>query len=154
MKTLRVSVSLVAALALAGCAVPGPIAATLAVTMMPRDSGDVYKGELYGDGTGGGSMSVNYGQSTCSGPAVRVAASEALAFVTTYSSDKSGQTTSTGVSNGPNSVGVKALLSCSNSKGLRCNMIGLNGRAAGICVDDADKAFDVIASLPVQPSKK
>jgi hypothetical protein len=33
-------------------------------------------------------------------------------------------------------------------------MIGLNGRVTGICVDDTDKAFDVIASLPVQPSKK
>ena len=116
------------------------------LTLMPRDSGTTYTGQLQGNGMGSGTMTVNLDGVTCTGPAVRVASNQTFGFANTYGRNSNGTTGnafSTFTVAGDNQV--KAILSCSNGKGLRCDMTGRNSTAGGICVDDAGRLFDVLA---------
>ena len=72
-------------LTLAGCAYN--------VTLMPRDSGKTYSGELQGGGGGSGTMTVQLEGITCTGPAARVASSQSFGFISTYGRNSAGLTT-------------------------------------------------------------
>ena len=41
---------------------------------------------------------------------------------------------------------VKAILSCSDGRGLRCELTGRDSNVGSICVDDSGKVYDVIAA--------
>lgn len=123
---------LLALLPLAGCA--------MNVTMMPRDSGKTYAGELNPSGGGGGSMSMTIGEDKCTGPAARVASNQTFGFLTTYG--KGGSSFGTVATDGD--VSVKAVMSCPSGRGLRCDLTGQSGTGGGICVDDQAKVYDVV----------
>ena len=129
--------SMIAALALYGCAYN--------VTLMPRDSGKTYSGELNSNGTGSGTMSVNLDGATCSGPFAKVASGETFGFANTYGQvgAKPVSAFSTMASSGD--VTVKAILSCSNGSGLRCDITGRGASAGGLCLDDKGKVYDILA---------
>lgn len=126
---------------LAGCG------GTLNVMMMPRDSGTAYNGELYGDGSGSGSMMVAIGDAKCNGPAARVASNQSFGFANSVGFNNRGTVTNSfgTVATTGDSV-VKAILTCSNGKGLRCDITGREGNGGGICVDDAGRVFDVVVN--------
>lgn len=128
-----------AVLALSGCAIN--------VAMMPRDSGTVYSGELQGNGMGGGTMTVKVDDAVCTGPVARVASNQSFGFANTYAADNRGNRAGavTAVSTSGDHF-VKAILSCSNGNGLRCDMTGRNNMGGGICVDNNGRVFDVIGT--------
>lgn len=122
-------------------------AATMDVTMMARDSGTAYRGELRGDGSGAGTMSVDLQNAKCSGPASRVSSNErsvvGSAFVYGaggFSSNAFATATISG------DATVRALLTCDNGKGLRCELTGRNGNGGGVCANDSGRIFDVVIS--------
>lgn len=130
--------SLVTVLALTGCAYN--------ITLMPRDSGKTYQGELLGDGGGSGTMTLKLDDVTCTGPAAKVASNQSFGFVNTYGSNSKGQTANafTTVSKSGDST-VKAILTCSNGSGIRCDITGRGASAGGICLDDKGKVYDALA---------
>lgn len=116
------------------------------VTLMPRDSGKTYSGEMMGSGNGAGTMTIKLdGDETCTGPVARVASKESFGFANTYMANSRGRAASaftTVATSGD--VTIKAILSCTGGKGLRCEMTGQGG-GGGICVDDAGRIFDALA---------
>lgn len=116
------------------------------VTLMPRDSGKVYTGEMAGSGNGTGTMTIKMdGDDTCTGPVARVATKESFGFANTYMTNSKGKVTNaltTVATSGD--VTIKAILSCTSGKGLRCEMTGQGG-GGGVCVDDAGRIFDALA---------
>lgn len=137
---LRIILVLLAYL-LAGCST------TMNVTLMQRDSGNVHRGFLNGDGSGSGSMSVDFGERNCSGPAARASSNETFEVASVYGTTNRGNNVSgTATSFKAGDTTVKALLSCSDGKGLRCELTGRNLSGTGICVDDSGKVFDVVVT--------
>ena len=134
-------------IAIATIGLLGGCGATLNVTMMPRDSGTAYTGELIGDGSGGGSMAITIADAKCSGPAARVASNQTFGFANSVGFNNRGTVAnsfSTVATSGD--VFIKAILSCTNGKGLRCDMTGQGGNGGGLCVDDTGKVFDVLVN--------
>ena len=127
---------LVAAL-LAGCA--------WQMSLMPRDSGKVYSGSVSGNGMGSGTATVTIEGVTFTGPAVRTASNDSFGFANTYGSNSRGtfaRSTSTMFIEGDKYV--KAMLSSSDGKGLRCDLVGRAHGGGGICVDDTGRVYDVV----------
>lgn len=111
------------------------------LTLMPRDSGKMYTGELQSDGSGSGTVSVSLDGATCTGPAARVSSNQTFGFANTYGNRGSAMTTFAGSGD----VAVKAILTCSDSRGLRCELTGQGSSGGGICLDDAGRVYDVLA---------
>ena len=126
---------------LTGCA------GTMNLMMMPRDSGTAYTGELQGDGAGGGSMTVTIGDAKCTGPAARVSSNQSFGFANSVGFNNRGTVGNSfgTVATTGDSV-VKAILSCSNGKGLRCDLSGRDMNGGGICLDDNGRVFDVVVN--------
>lgn len=136
MKTI---LAVLAAAMLSGCA--------WNMTLMPRDSGKVYTGQMTGNGMGSGQVTVNIDGVTCSGPAQRVASNDTFGFMNTYGrSSRGGSMTATSTYFAEGDKVVKALMSCGNGRGLRCELVGRSSGGGGICVDDTGRVYDVIAS--------
>lgn len=134
---MKIIISLIGALSLAGCAYN--------VTLMPRDSGKTYTGELNSNGGGSGSMTVALDGGSCTGPAARVASNQSFGFANTYARNSKGTTASgftTVAMDGDTTV--KAILSCSDGSGLRCDITGRNATAGGVCLDDKGRVYDVL----------
>ncbi len=118
------------------------------LTMMPRDSGQTYTGKLTSpSGNGSGTMTVAIGDLQCSGPAARVASNQTFGFVNTFGSSGVRTFNSFSTMSTSGDVQVKAILSCTGGKGLRCDLTGRGSSGGGICVDDAGRVFDVLATL-------
>lgn len=114
-------------------------------TLMARDSGRTYSGTLHGNGFGSGTMEVTIDGTTYTGPAARVGSNETLGLISTYGTNSHGGTaTSFGTAYASGDVMVKALLSSASGRGLRCDLRGQSRTAGGVCVDDAQKVYDVI----------
>jgi len=116
------------------------------MTLMPKDSGRVYTGQLQSDGMGSGSAFVYIDGIKCSGLVARVPNSEQTVGMASTVGSVSGrnfQATTLGVS-GPGGSKIKVLLSCTNGKGLRCELSGQDSRGGGTCVDDDGKQLDVL----------
>ena len=113
----------------------------LPMKMMSRDEGKIYSGTVNGNGFGSGTISINFENKTCEGSFARGASTDSFGFFQTYGGRSS--TVGTVQSVGGTST-VKALLSCSDGTGLRCDFIGGGGTATGICVDSKKNIYDVI----------
>lgn len=132
------TVILALALAISGCAYN--------LTLMPRDSGKMYQGEMKGDGTGSGTLTVQIDGDTCTGLVARVASNQTFGFANTYGANNQGTRANAFTTTSSfGDVAVKGILSCQSGKGIRCDMTGQGSSGGGICVDDAGKVYDVIA---------
>ncbi|MBK6006840.1 hypothetical protein JJB11_12135 [Ramlibacter ginsenosidimutans] len=129
-----------AATSLAGCAYH--------VTMMPRDSGQVLAGELRGAG-GQGTMTMNMaGGITCTGPVARVGSTDTFGLVTTYGANtRGGVGTGLGTVHSIGTQYLKAMLTCTDGTGLRCDMSGQGASGGGVCADDRGRVYDFIATV-------
>jgi hypothetical protein len=116
------------------------------LTLMPRDSGKTYMGEMQGNGAGSATLTVQLDDATCTGPGARVASNQSFGFANTYGTNSRGASTNafTTTQNSGDSQ-VKAILSCSNGSGLRCDMTGQGAAGGGICVDDKGRVYDILA---------
>ncbi|NIF51433.1 hypothetical protein [Burkholderia sp. Ax-1724] len=114
-------------------------------TLMSRDSGRTYTGELVGNGMGVGTMSVTIDSATYSGPAARVGSNDTFGFASAYGFNNHGGSASSFASSySSGDKFVKALLSSADGHGLRCDLRGQGHSGGGICVDDAGKVYDVV----------
>lgn len=135
---MRKMMAMITTLALCGCAYN--------VTLMPRDSGKTYQGELISNGGRSGTMTLRLDEVTCTGPAAKVASNESFGFANIYGSNSRGQTANafaTVTTSGD--AAVKAILTCSNGSGMRCDITGRGSSAGGICLDDKGKVYDALA---------
>lgn len=116
------------------------------VTLMPRDSGKTFAGTIQA-GAGHGTMSMAMGEVTCTGPIARVASDDTFGFATTYGVNSRGRASSSfSTIAAMGDVHAKAMLSCSDGSGLRCDISGRGNSAGGICADDKGRVFDAIAT--------
>lgn len=130
----------VAVITLTGCAYK--------VSMMPRDSGKIYTGVFNNNGSGSGSMTVDVDGVTYSGPVVKVGSNDTFGFAQTFGYNSKGvvsSSTGTGASYGD--VFIKALLTSPDGKGMRCDLRGRGTSGGGICVDDQQRVYDVVATM-------
>lgn len=125
--------ALAVALALTGC--------SYGMQLMPRDSGKVYQGSVQSNGAGSGTLSVALDGKTCAGNFVTTSSGDSFGFVQTYGAR--GMSTGTAFMSG--SSQYKAILSCSDGSGLRCDVSGSTS-GGGICVDSHNRVYDLIYS--------
>ncbi|MCA8326100.1 hypothetical protein [Burkholderia cepacia] len=134
--------------AMTGCLLAGAFllsACSMNATLMSRDSGRTYTGELNGNGMGSGTMTVTIDGTTFTGPAVRVASNDTFGLASAYGfNNRGGSATALATSFSEGDKRAKALLSSADGHGLRCDLVGRDGTGGGICVDDAQKVYDVV----------
>ncbi len=131
--------ALALAVLLAGCT------ATYALTLMPRDSGQLYYGEATGRTGGEMWLRITIGERTYEGTWVVSDPGPTTGFVVggVFGSRRSGVGTSVVVDN-PLGSDAKALLRSADGKGLRCDFRGVTGAAgSGTCRDDQGFTYDV-----------
>lgn len=119
---------------LSGCA--------LQMQLMSRDGGSIYNGNVQGNGFGSGTMSVVIGNRTCKGSFARGASNDSVGFFQTYG--KKGVESVGSAQTYGSTATVKALMSCSDGTGLRCDFVGGSGTGTGICVDGNGQVFDAL----------
>ena len=115
---------------------------TLKLQIMPRDEGTFYNGTVQGNGRGTGTITLTIKEKTCSGPYARSSSGESVGLIQTYGSNGK-SSLGTVVSSGGGIV-VKAILSCTDGTGVRCDFVGQNGAGTGVCVDTNGKIFDAV----------
>ncbi|MDH5212573.1 MAG: hypothetical protein OEW96_12965 [Betaproteobacteria bacterium] len=124
---------------LAGCTT------TYELTLMPRDSGQLYYGEATGQTGGEMRLRVTLGERTYEGTWVVSDPGPRTGFVVggVFGSRRSGVGTSV-VIDDPLGTEAKALLRSADGRGLRCDFKGVTGAAgSGICQDDQGLVYDV-----------
>jgi hypothetical protein len=124
---------------LAGCA------SSYSLTLMPRDSGQLYHGEASGQTGGETQVSVVIGEPTYQGTWVVADPAPTTGFVVggIFGSRRSGIGTSVVLDN-PAGTEAKALLRSADGHGLRCDFKGVNGPSgSGTCQDDQGLVYDV-----------
>lgn len=126
--------SLVLSMALTGCA--------LQMQLMSRENGTMYKGSVQGNGFGSGTISLALDNKLCTGAFARGATNDSFGFFQAYGSN--GGSSVGSMQNFGGSSTVKALLSCTDGTGLRCDFVGRSGTGTGICLDSKDKIYDAI----------
>lgn len=128
-----------AAALLAGCTT------TYALTLMPRDSGQLYYGEATGQTGGEIRLRVSIGERSYEGTWVVSDPGPSAGFVVggVFGGRRSGVGTSVIVDN-PLGSEAKALLRSDDGRGLRCDFKGVTGAAgSGACTDDQGLVYDV-----------
>lgn len=110
--------------------------------LMPRDSGTIYTGKVKSNGAGGGTLSIALDGRTCAGNFVQAASGDSFGFIQSFG--VRGSSMSTLQSFG--SSQYKALMSCSDRSGLRCDVVGTSSSGGGVCVDSRNKVYDMMYS--------
>ena len=124
---------------LAGCT------STYSLTLMPRDSGQLYYGEASGQLGGETRVSVAIGERSYRGNWVLADPGPTTGLVVggVFGSRRSGVGTSVVIDN-PIGTEAKALLRSADGHGLRCDFKGVTGPAgSGSCQDDQGLVYDV-----------
>lgn len=112
--------------------------------LMPRDGGKVYAGKVASNGMGAGTVSVDIDGKSCNGPFVTTDSGSTFGFAQTYGNAGNQAFQASGFSTMITGAGqYKALLTCSDGTGLRCDVRGQT-QGAGICVDSNSKVYDLI----------
>lgn len=131
-------------LATAGCM------STYSLTLMPRNSGALYKGEAVERSSTEADVTIGIGDAVYTGTWVYATADRSNAYVSGgigFGSRRGGIGIGTGsvVVDNPNGAEAKALLKAPNGSGLRCDFRGMvAGRGgAGTCQDDNGLIYDV-----------
>jgi hypothetical protein len=124
---------------LAGCTT------SYSLTLMPRNSGQVYSGEASGRTGGEMQLSIEIGERLYQGSWVvnEPAPTTGLVIGGVFGSRRSGVGTSVVIDN-PAGTEAKALLRSADGHGLRCDFKGVTGAAgSGSCQDDQGLVYDV-----------
>jgi hypothetical protein len=111
--------------------------------LMPRDGGTLYQGQIKSNGAGGGALSIGLDGRTCAGNFVTVASGDTFGLAQTFGSHG---TTNTTFGAFAGHAQYKAMLSCSDNTGLRCDVSGSSTNGGGICVDSKNRVYDMIYS--------
>ena len=119
-------------LLLSGCA--------YTMKLMPRDGGVVYTGHVHSNGMGSGTLDVALDNKTCTGTFATAHTGDSFGFFQAYGhgSAAAGSFQSYGASST-----YKALMTCTDGTGLRCDVEGAD-TGAGICVDSKGRVYDML----------
>jgi hypothetical protein len=131
--------ALALAVLLAGCT------ASYSLTLMPRNSGQVYTGEATGPTGGEMQVSVAIGERVYRGNWVVTTPPPSTGFVIggIFGSRRSSVGTTVGIDQSAG-TDAKALLRSADGRGLRCDFRGVTGPAgSGTCQDDQGLVYDV-----------
>ena len=138
-------VTLVAALALAGCATTN-----YDLVLMPRDSGKLWGGTAEDYGRGEGKISITIEGKTYNGVWVETQPSMSTGYVMGglgfgFGGRRGGfGSLGTFVTiDNPQGGESKALLTAGDGSGLRCDFKSGQGRGGGVCKDDKGREYDV-----------
>lgn len=112
--------------------------------LMERNGGKLYQGEIKSTGIGSGTLSVGMEGRTCMGTFSRSVDGSSFRLAQTHSAQGS-RYSSEQISN-PGGAQYKALMSCSDGTGMRCDVSGGDSSGAGICVDGNNKVYDLLYS--------
>lgn len=115
-------------------------------TLMARDSGKTFSGELSGHGMGSGTMTVVINDTVFTGPVVRVGSSDSVGISNAFIAGRHGTFSAVGTSFSQGDKFAKALLSSPDGRGLRCELRGRLSGGGGVCVDDNNRVYDVLLS--------
>lgn len=115
---------------------------TYQLQMMPRDGGAVYRGSVSSNGTGSGTVKVDLGGRSCSGPFVTTNSGVGFGLAQTYGAGGSASTFGAASSG---TASYKVMMTCSDGSGVRCDVQGMD-TGGGICVDSANRVYDIIYS--------
>lgn len=129
-------------LVLLGCAV-AMSGCSYTMQLMPRDGGALYQGQIKSNGAGGGTLSIALDGRTCAGNFVTVASGDTFGLAQTFGTRGISSTTFGAFSG---HAQYKAMLSCSDNTGLRCDVSGSSTNGGGICVDSKSRVYDMIYS--------
>ena len=135
---MRLTVAALAAL-LAGCS------STYSLTLMPRNSGQLYYGEASSRTGEETQVAISIGERTYRGNWVvaQPPPQTGFAFGGVFGGRRSGLGTSVIVSNPPGTE-AKVLLRAEDGSGLRCDFIGVHtASGGGTCQDDKGLVYDV-----------
>ncbi len=124
---------------LAGCS------STYSLTLMPRNSGQLYYGEATSRLREDAQVAVTIGERTYNGSWVVATPPPTTGFMFGgfFGSRRSGVGTSVMLDN-PAGTEAKALLRSADGAGLRCDFMGVNSNSgSGTCQDDAGLVYDV-----------
>jgi hypothetical protein len=139
---MKIMITSLAALALAGCAT------TYQMNLMPRDSGRMYTGLATDNGSGEGRVSVEVDGKSFSGTWVATTPGRTNAYVMGGLGFGRGRFgfggfgTSVTMDN-PDGTRSKALLTAQDGSGLRCDLRMGNPFGGGVCRDDRGREYDV-----------
>jgi hypothetical protein len=131
--------TLALALLLAGCT------SIYSLTLMPRNSGQLYYGEATSSTGDDTSVTISIGERTYRGSWVVATPPPSTGFVLggIFGSSRSGIGTSVVMDN-PAGTEAKALLRADDGSGLRCDFKGVtSGSGSGTCQDDKGLVYDV-----------
>ena len=140
----RIPLAITAAALLAG-----GCASSYNMTLMPRDSGQLYSGVIEDSGRGEGRVSVSIDGKTYDGTWVQVTNDRSTGFVTGFGfGGRRGfggfSLGSTVTLDNPEGALSTALLQAADGSGLRCEFrAGGYGRGGGHCRDDRGREYDV-----------
>ena len=141
MKTTRFALSVVAAVAVGGCAT-----STYQLTLMPRSSGALHYGEAIEE-TGAPQAQVNIliDGKKYSGSWVQTAPGQTTSYVSGGAGWRRGGIGASVTVDNPTGGEAKALLQAADGSGLRCDLQGMvSGRSGGgTCQDDKGLIYDV-----------
>ncbi len=127
------------ALLLAGCT------STYSLTLMPRNSGNLYYGEAVSKSGEETQVTVSVGERLYTGNWVvaQPAPQTGFSIGGAFGSRRAGVGTSVIVTN-PAGTEAKALLRAGDGSGLRCDFVGVHtGSGGGTCQDDKGLVYDV-----------
>ena len=133
------TIALAMTLALMGC--------TSTMILLPRDSGTLYRGTMKSRNLNIGTVTVQLEDKTCSGSYARVGSGELYGlFQGNAQSDAQPNSMSAAAyQSRKDSSAYKALMSCTDGTGLRCDVVGAGtGAGAGVCADNKGRTYDLI----------
>ena len=145
--------TLIAALALAGCA-----ATNYDLTVMPRDSGTIYTGTAQFLGGSEGPIAITIGDKAYTGTWVETVPSTTSGYVSGgvgwgYAHRGWGFGGGFITMDNPEGGAAKALLRAPDGSGLRCDLKSGYGRGGGVCRDDRGREYDVQIRPAPAPAK-
>src|SRR4051812_12007165 len=139
---MKILLTSVAALALAGCAT------TYQMNVMPRDSGRIYAGVATDNGSGQGQVDITIDDKRYSGTWVALSPQQVHGWVSGgwgygHRGWGFGGLGATITSENPYGGASKALLTAQDGSGMRCDLRTGGGYGGGNCRDDQGRIYDV-----------
>jgi hypothetical protein len=136
-------------LALALVALAAGCASTVELTLMPRDSGKLYRGTADGSGDEG-RIAITIEDKAYAGTWVQTSPARTSGYVTGGWGRRGGWGLGSYTADNPNGGEAKALLTAADGSGLRCDLRGSWNRGGGLCRDDRGREYDV----QIRPAEK
>ncbi len=135
---MKSAIALAMTIALMGC--------TSTMILLPRDSGTLYRGTMKSRNMNIGTLTIQLEDKTCTGTYARAGSGDLYGlFQGNAQTNVQPNLSADAYQLRKDSSAYKALMSCSDGTGLRCDVVGAGtGAGAGVCADSKGRMFDLI----------